>query len=55
MFDAKPDLQLAQLISAVRDLVGVNQALLKKIEQQGVLLNTLARDASDNSASSPAF
>ena len=52
MFENK---ELQQLTQAVRDLITVNQQLLKKIEAQGVLLNTLARAASGDDRNRPAF
>jgi len=49
----KPDPQLEKLTSAVQELVIVNKALLKKLEEQQVSLTALTRFVKDNSASKP--
>lgn len=47
--------QLEKLTQAVRDLVEVNRALLKKLEAQDVKLVALANFVSKNSDSNPSF
>lgn len=55
MFESKPDPQLEKLTSAVQELIAVNKALLKKMEEQQVSLAALARFVKENSSTTPSF
>lgn len=48
--ETKPDLQ-ALLV----ELIGVNKALLKKLEEQSVSLTALAKFVRENSSNAPTF
>jgi hypothetical protein len=48
--EPKPDLQVLLV-----ELIGVNKALLKKLEEQSVSLTTIAKFVRENSSSAPTF
>jgi hypothetical protein len=55
MFEPKPDPQLEQLKTQLAEMITLERALLKKLEEQMVILNSIGRFVKENSAGTAAF
>jgi hypothetical protein len=55
MFEPKTDPQLEQLKTQLAEMITLERALLKKLEEQMVILNSIGRFVKENSAGTAAF
>jgi hypothetical protein len=55
MFESKPDPQLEQLKKQLAEMIELEKALLKKLEEQMLILNSIGRFCRENSAGTAAF
>jgi len=55
MLEPKPDPQLEALKGQLSELITINKALLKKLEEQGTMLGSIGRFVRENSGSATAF
>jgi hypothetical protein len=55
MFEPKPDPQLEALKTQIAEMIACEKALLKKLEEQMTVLNSIGRFCRENSAGTAAF
>jgi hypothetical protein len=55
MFEAKHDPELQKLKEQLAEMIELEKALLKKLEEQMVILNSIGRFCRENSAGTAAF
>jgi hypothetical protein len=55
MFEPKPDPELLKLKEQLGEMISLERALLKKLEEQMVILNSIGRFVKENSSTTAAF